>query len=158
MNKVSKGLIVTAVVFGVIVSCSSFAKAASLSGIGFIDVQKVFKEYKEATKAQEQVAKDEAAFKKEFEESQKKIEDAKTAKKSDKDIEKMTKDLEGKLNPKRDKLIQLNQTLTAKLQKDIIDATKEVKKSLGIDVVLDKQVIIDGGQDVTDMVITKLNK
>ena len=39
----------------------SLAHAAS--SIGFIDVQKVFKGYKETGKAQEQLAKEEEAFK-----------------------------------------------------------------------------------------------
>ncbi len=157
MTKSMKVLFAFAIIAGLI-SFVVPAQAASLSGIGFIDVQKVFKGYKEAAKAQDQLSKEEADFRKSFEDSQKKLEAAKNAKKSDKEIEAMTKDLENTLKPKRDKLLQLNQNLTEKIQKDILAAVKEVKKSMGIDVVLDKQVIIDGGQDISDMVINKLNK
>ena len=52
------------------------AMAASFSNIGYIDVQKVFRDYKETSKAQEELGKKEEAFKKEFEESQKKLEKA----------------------------------------------------------------------------------
>jgi len=52
----------------------------------------------------------------------------------------------------------LNEKLTTKLQADILSATKEVAKKVGIDIVFDKQVIITGGVDLTEMVINKLNE
>jgi len=45
-----------------------------------------------------------------------------------------------------------------KLQKEILDAVNKVAKKVGIDIVLDKQVIIIGGVDLTDMVLNELNK
>ncbi len=137
-----------------VLSSPVFAAPAS---IGFIDVQKVFKGYSETNKAQSQLSKEEGEFKKEFEASQKKLEDAKNAKKSEKEIESLTKKLEEDLAPKREKLMKLNDELTSKLQQNILTAVKAVKKNLGLDLVLDKQVIIDGGMDISDMVINKLN-
>jgi len=134
------------------------AKAATLSSIGTIDVQKVFKGYKATIKAQEQLSKQEADFKKDFEESQKKIETAKANNKSDKEIEKMTKDLEDNLAPKREKLMKLNEALTSGLQKEIIAAVQSVAKNMGLESVFDKQVVIVGGMDISDMVINKLNE
>ena len=139
-----------------IVTAASFAAPAS--GIGTIDVQKVFRGYKETAKAQDQLSKEEAAFKKEFEESQKKIEDARNSGKSEKEIESMTKKLEESLAPKREKLIKMNETLTSTLQNDIVNAVKAVAKNLGIETVLDKQVVITGGVDISDMVISRLNE
>ena len=130
---------------------------AATASIGFIDVQKVFKGYTETSKAQSALSKEESAFKKEFEASQKKLEAAKAAKKSDKEIETMTKQLEEDLAPKREKLMKMNDELTSRLQKDILTSVKSVAKNLGLDIVLDKQVIIDGGMDISDMVINKLN-
>ena len=134
------------------------AKAAALSSIGTIDVQKVFKGYKATVKAQEQLSKQEADFKKDFEESQKKIEAAKADNKTDKEIEKITKDLEDGLAPKREKLMKLNEALTSGLQKEIIAAVQGVAKNLGLETVFDKQVVIVGGMDISDMVINKLNE
>ena len=158
MKKHLKSLLVLSVAAGVCFSLISGARSASLSGIGFIDVQKVFKSYSETEKAQAQISKEEEDFKKEFEASQKKIEEAKTAKKSDKAIEDLTKSLEKDLAPKREKLIKLNSELTSSLQQKIVSTVKEVAKNLGIDVVLDKQVVINGGTDISDMVINKLNE
>lgn len=134
------------------------AFAAPVSSIGTIDVQKVFRGYKETTKAQEQLSKEEASFKKEFEESQKKIEEAKASGKSEKDLASMTKKLEESLAPKREKLIKMNEALTSSLQNDIVTTVKDVAKNLGIEVVFDKQVVITGGIDISEMVISKLNE
>ncbi len=134
----------------------TFAQAAT--SIGFIDVQKVFKDYKETSKAQEQVAKQEEEFKKEFESSQKKLADAEKSNMKKAELEKLRKDLEDKLLPKRQSLIALNEKLTSDLQAKILAATKEVAKKVGIDVVFDKQVVITGGVDLTEMVVNKLNE
>lgn len=137
---------------------ATFACAADFSGIGFVDVQKVFKSYKETSKAQSELGKQEESFKKEFEESQKKLADAEKDGKNKSDLEKLKKELEEKLSPKRESLLQLNEQLTGKLQLKILDSVKKVAKKVGIEVVLDKQVVITGGMDLTEMVVTELNK
>lgn len=136
---------------------AGLAQAASFTNIGVIDVQKVFKEFKETSKAQTELAKQEASFKKEFEESQKKLEAAEKEGKSKDELDKMKKELEQKLSPKRDSLLQLNEQLTSKLQLEILDSVKKVAKKVGVEVVLDKQVVITGGMDLSEMVITELN-
>lgn len=136
----------------------ALAQSAPSSSLGFIDVQKVFKEYKETSKAQKSLSKDEESFKKDFEDSQKTLKEAEEKGKSKEELEKMRKDLEEKLNPKRSLLLKLNEELTVKLQKEIVKAVQKVSNKVGIDVVVDKQVVIVGGMDLTDLVITELNK
>ncbi|HVN67985.1 MAG TPA: OmpH family outer membrane protein [Candidatus Sulfotelmatobacter sp.] len=132
--------------------------AANFASIGYIDVQKVFKEYKETTKAQGDLSKQEESFKKEFEDSQAELAKAEKDGKKPEELDKMKKDLEDKLAPKRETLLKLNAELTGKLQQDILVAVQKVAKKVGIDVVFDKQVVITGGMDLTDMVITAVNK
>ena len=67
------------------------ASAASFSNIGYIDVQKVFTQYKATESAQKELEKQEESFKKEFEESQKKLEKAEKDGKSETELEKMKK-------------------------------------------------------------------
>jgi outer membrane protein len=151
MRKLLVALLAVAFIAGV-------SQAANFNSIGFIDVQKVFKEYKETSKAQGELGKKEESFKKAFEESQTKLAKAeKDGKKAD-ELEKMKKDLEEKLAPERETLLRLNAELTGKLQQDILKAVQKVEKKVGIQMVFDKQVIIDGGMDLTEMVITELNK
>lgn len=52
----------------------------------------------------------------------------------------------------------MNAQLTGKLQQEILQSVQKVAKKVGIDMVLDKQVVITGGMDLTDMVLTELNK
>jgi Skp family chaperone for outer membrane proteins len=137
---------------------AGLAQAANFTSIGYIDVQKVFKEYKETSKAQGELAKQEESFKKEFEDSQKKLEKAEKDGKTKEDLEKMRKELEEKLAPKRETLLRLNEQLTGRLQAQILEAVKSVAKKVGIEVVFDKQVVITGGMDLSEMVITELNK
>jgi len=134
------------------------AFAQNMSGIGFIDVQKVFKGFKETEKSQGELAKQEASFKKEFEESQKQLQEAEKKNKSKEELEKMKSDLETKLAPKREALMKLNEQLTIELQGKIVRAVQAVSKKMAMDVVLDKQVVITGGTDVTEMVLNELNK
>jgi outer membrane protein len=151
MKKALIGLVVIMFLAGV-------SYAATYTSIGFIDVQKVFKEYKETSKAQGELSKQEESFKKDFDASQKKLADAEKSGKSKDDLEKMKKDLDDKLAPQRQTLMQLNEQLTGKLQLAILDAVKAVSKKVGIDVVLDKQVVINGGMDLTELVLNELNK
>lgn len=150
-----KKLIIAAIA---IMFVAGISHAVSFTGIGFIDVQKVFKEYKETSKAQGDLAKQEESFKKDFEASQAKLADAEKSGKKKDELEKMKKDMEEELAPKRDTLLRLNEQLTTKLQAKILDSVKKVAKKVGIEVVLDKQVVINGGMDLTEMVITELNK
>jgi outer membrane protein len=152
MKRIWKVLAASLVMVGIL---SSLAAAAN---IGFIDVQKVFNGYKETSKAQEELSKKEKDFKTKFEESQKKIEDAKKDGKKEAEVEKLTKELEEKLAPQRKELLSLNEALTGKLQGDIVSSVTAVAKDVGIDIVVDKQVIITGGVDITELVLSKLNK
>jgi outer membrane protein len=136
----------------------SVASAVGYTSIGFIDVQKVFREYKETEKAQEELGKEEESFKKEFEESQERLLEAEKEGKETAELEKMKKELEDKLAPKRESLLRLNEQLTVRLQLEILEAVKKVAKKVGIDMVLDKQVVITGGMDLTDLVVNELNK
>ncbi len=134
------------------------AFAADFSNIGFVDMQQVFRGYKETEKAQEQLRKEEESFKKAFEESQAKIEKAEKDGKETEEIEKLKKELEKELEPKRTSLLKLNEELTIKLQSQILGAVEKVSKKVGIDLVIDKQVVITGGMDLTGMVLNELNK
>lgn len=141
-----------------VVFLASVASAVGYTSVGFIDVQKVFREYKETEKAQEKLGKEEESFKKEFEKSQEKLLKAEKDGKDKDELDKMKKELEEKLAPKRDTLLKLNEELTVKLQLQILEAVKQVAKKVGIDMVLDKQVVITGGMDLTDLVVNELNK
>lgn len=151
MKKLIIALVALAIIAGV-------SHAANFTSIGVIDVQKVFKGYSATEKAQTELSKQEESFKKEFEDSQTQLAKAEKDGKKPEELDKMKKDLEEKLAPKRETLLKLNAELTGKLQQEILTAVQKVAKKVGIDMVFDKQVVITGGMDLTEMVLTELNK
>ncbi|MCX5750472.1 MAG: OmpH family outer membrane protein [Candidatus Saganbacteria bacterium] len=145
-------------VFILTVGGAAFAADADLNSIGYIDVQKVFKSFKETDKAQDELKKSEEEFRKDFEKSQKKLEEAEKSGKTKIELEKMKEELEKDLSPKRENLLRTNELLTTRLQMQILSAVKKVAKNLGLEMVLDKQVVIYGGMDISEMVVNELNK
>ena len=91
---------------------------------------------------------------------------------SDKDLEKLTKKMEEELEPKQKALMELHSQLMGKIRHDINKSIQEVAKSYGIDVVLNKEIVIQGpmgpvgkeevvlygGFNMTNFVIETLNK
>jgi len=125
--------------------------------IGYVDLQKVLMSYDEAKKAEEQFRQKQESYQKQYNANEAEIEKAKADKKSDKEISDLVSKFEKDLEPKKQELIKLNQELTMKLKDKIFSAASSVAKEYGLDVILDKQVIIIGGFDITDFVIKKLN-
>ena len=136
----------------------SFAAASFGENIGYIDVAKVFKQYKETAKAEEQLKKLKDEFDKQKNDMQAQLDNAEKSGTSKEALVAMAKDLDTKLDPKRQEILKLNDQLTTKLQSDILASVKKVAKKVGIDMVLDKAALIIGGTDLTDMVISDLNK
>ncbi len=141
-------------------------KFACAQTIGHIDVTRIFLEYKEAQKIQEEINKEKTKLEVEFEKEKKKSEDKLKKSleegKSLEEFEKLKAELENELNeefaPKEKELETLIEQRTTELQKKILEATEKVAKKVGIDIVLDKQIFIIGGVDLTDMVLNELNK
>lgn len=154
MKKIAVLILTAVFILGTVAAGKSFAG----STVGFIDVQRVFNEYKETKKAKDLIQKEEEKYRKELENKQKEIDTAKKNKNlKETEINELIRKKEAELEPMAERLKQLNQEMIAKIQKDIISATQEVSKKVGIDLVLDKQVIIIGGLDLTEKVIYQLN-
>lgn len=125
--------------------------------IGFIDVDRVFENYRETKAATQRLADEEKKFKREMEARQTQLEDARRKNVKSPELEKMARRLEEELKPKRQQLLNLNESLTKKIRGEIVKATQEIARKLGVDPVFDKKVMITGGMDLTDQVIKKLN-
>ncbi|MBU0581204.1 MAG: OmpH family outer membrane protein [Candidatus Margulisbacteria bacterium] len=146
------------VLIGVIFLLVAFSVTSIAATIGYIEVGKVFTEYKETKKAQEKLDQRQKEFKAKLEEKQEEIDKARREGKSETEVRDIIKDMEKELDPEKEELIKMNDEMTKKLQGEIVKAVESVGKELGIDVVLDKRFVITGGVDLTDMVLTKLNK
>lgn len=153
--KKAKILVSAAVLALFLLSVSTAAFAAD--SIGYIEVTKVFNSYKETEKAQEKLKKEKEAFEKEKKEADEKLEKAQKDGKSASEIQTMSDELSKELQPKVKALFEMQEQFTSKIQGDIVASVKKVAKKLGIDIVMDKQALIIGGVDLTEMVVNDLN-
>ena len=97
------------------------------------------------------------AYQETFEKKQAKLEKAKTKGKSDEEIQKLVKELEEDLRPRQQELAQLEAGFQQNFILNIQSASKDAAKEMGLDIVVDKRIILYGGFDLTDTIITKLN-
>lgn len=134
------------------------APAAPAANLGFVDAQKVFQNYKAAQEAQSRFRREAQAYQDELAADQRKLEEARRANKSPEEIAKMQKKFEEELKPKKTKVEGLDRDLSGKIKKQIEVVIAEVAKAKGIPTVVDKQVILYGGIDLTDDVVRKLNR
>lgn len=125
--------------------------------IGFVDMQKVFVNYKETDQHRKDFEKKQEALTKELEEKKKLVEKAQKDNAKPEEIQKLVMEIQEELQPKQEELMQLNGQIMAKIRLDIIKSTKKVAKEYGIDLVLDQQAVLSGGFDLTDFVLEDLN-
>lgn len=144
-------------IIGMLIAFSLFSIAAA-STIGFIDVEIVFKSYKATKKAQDVIDKKMKDYRTKVRKRQGELEDAKLEGKSEEELQKIAEKIEKELDPLKAELEMLNREKMEKIRQDIITAVESVSREVGVDIVVDKQVIITGGIDLTDLAINKLNK
>ncbi len=146
-----------AIILSMALICAGFSTPLLADTIGYIDMQQIFQSYKGAKEAQDQLKKEQEKYAQLVKEKQEAIEKAKKAGKPNKDIEAMIEKAEKELKPTQEKLMGFNQQLSEQLKSTILGAIAKVSKEYGVDVVLDKQVILTGGFNLTPFVLDKLN-
>jgi outer membrane protein len=142
------------IIISMLVLCSLTLAAT----IGYIDVERVFTSYDVTKEAQKDMNNKLKDYKKLEAKKMQELESAKIDGKSQEDLEKMRDEIQKELDPKKSEFEIIYQEKLAKIRKDIVAAVENVSAKIGVDVVVDKQVIITGGIDLTDQVIKKLNK
>ncbi len=140
-----------------VLSILLFATPLVAENIGFVDLQKVFVNYKETDVFKKDFEKKQKELRKEAETYEKKIKKAQKSNKNPEDIKKMVVEMQEDLRPKQEELMKLNNQIMAQIRNDVIRSTKKVSKQYGVDLVLDKQALLSGGFDLTDFVIEDLN-
>ena len=124
-------------------SGAGVASAADKGAVGIIDYDTVMSQHPDLQNVRTQLQAAEEEIKKDFEEKSQGMNDQE---KSD------------YLQQSRQRLFQKQQELVEPIEQSVKDAVKKVADTKGIGVVLDKSVVVYGGQDITQDVITKLNK
>ncbi len=130
----------------------------SADSLGYIDIEKIFINYKESKKIQDNMQKKRDDYQKDVEQKQKKIEEAKKNNKNDEELKKLVEQIEKELRPKQEDILKQEAEIQRTLFDKIMGAVTKVRREYGIDVVMEKRVVYSGGFDLTDFVIEKLNK
>ena len=126
--------------------------------IGYIQMDKILLTYKDAINFQKDLDEKRKSYEEALEKHQEKIKKAEEKNKSEKHIQDLVKKMEKELLPQQEQIIQFDAQAKQRLLTEIKSATSVVAKDYNIDVVVDHQVIIVGGFDLTDFVIDKLNR
>lgn len=144
------------------VMLGAFALLPSLAhaeGIGVVDVQKVFDESNVVKDAKKKFAEKNAELQKEINKRQEQLNLAATKKEiSAKEMKEMEDKYLKELEPKKKDLEALDAKLSEDVKKEIEAAIKAVAKEQSLSITLDKRATVDGGMDITDAVIKKLNE
>jgi outer membrane protein len=135
---------------------STQAAQAAAPSLGFVDTAQVFNSFGEAKRAQDQFRKKAEDYQEELAKRQKQIEDARKAGKSDSEIQKMMKDAEQDLMPQKKAVEELDRKLSTQIKVKIEKAIAASAKAKGVSAVVDKQVILYGGTDLTSDVLKRL--
>ena len=149
LKKIGLGLVL-------VVLCNMVSLKAE--SIGFLDMGKVTKSYKKFEKFEKKFEKKAKQLDKELEKKKKRFEEAKKKGYSKERIESMKKEFDEELKPRIEEIEEDQRHKMQEIKQDIIEAARSISKSYGIDVVLQKGAVIDGGFDLTTLVIEKLNK
>lgn len=126
--------------------------------IGVIDGEKLFDVYPGVQDAQKKISEAQNQLRDAIDESEKIYSEFEKQKKSD--AEKLTKkkELQDKIDTKTEDTKKLIESVSIKIEKDILDAVKSVSQEKALDVVFDKRAVLIGGLDVTDNVVEVLRK
>lgn len=122
-------------------SGSGIASAAGSGNVGVVDYRQIMSSHPNLQSANEQMQKAVTDAQKEFEEKSKSMGDQE---KSD------------YYNQTQERLQVKQQELLDPITKSVDDAVKKVADTKGLSVVLDKNTVVYGGQDITNDVISRL--
>lgn len=134
------------------------AYSQTSSKVGIVDGEKLFDLYPGVQDAQKKIADAQDSLKTAIEDSEKVFTEFEKQKKSE--AEKLTKkrELQGKIDVKADDTRKMIESISVKIEKDIVDAIKKIALEKGVDLVFDKRAVLVGGVDLTDSVAEVLKR
>ena len=126
--------------------------------VGIVDMLYLFEKDKIVIKSRESFQEKAEDYKKLLEKHQQKIEEALEKKKSEKAITKLVKKRDEEMEPKKLELQQYEMSVEQNFKMRVEATTKKVANAYSIDVVVDRQAVLFGGFDLTNIVLDRLNQ
>lgn len=139
------------------IACAVPASAAEGPTLAFVDTQRLLAQYKEALSSQGELRGKAEAYQRELLRRNDEIQKAQKAGKSASEVEKLTKEAERVLRPKKEAVEALDRRLTERIKGKLQRAIADVARRKGIATVVDRQIVLYGGLDLTDEVLARLN-
>ena len=134
------------------------ACAVEVNKVGLVDGEKVFDEYPQAQQASKRITDLQDELRDSITESEKIYTEFEKQKKSE--AEKLTKqkELQSKIDLKAKDAKKTIESLSQRIEDDILQAIKTISAEKGLNVVFDKRAVLYGGVDITQPVIDHLKK
>ena len=163
LNKENLTMIKTfsCVILLLLVTCAfwpAYSETAKGLKVGVIDGEKIFDEYSFAQEATKKITNAQDELKQQIEDSEKTYLEFEKQKKSE--AEKLTKqkELQSVIDAKAQSTRKMIESLSSKIEGDILQAIKLVAGEKGFDVIFDKRAVLFGGTDITNAVTGELKK
>ena len=153
MLRIFFALVILAYTFGF---CPSYAEMGSK--VGVVDGEKLFDEYPSAQEASKKIANAQDELRNAISETEKIYTEFEKQKKSE--AEKLTKqkELQVKIDAKAQDTKKMIESLSSRIEDEILQAIKRTASEKGLDVVFDKRAVLTGGTDITQAVSEQLKK
>ena len=124
--------------------------------IGVVDSKEILEKYSRAKAVILEIAKDEAALSKKFQEKRAQLEAARKANKTETEIQLLTEHIRTELEPSAKKLESDSAAKSQEVETNVKAAIERVRKKNKIELVLLKDTVLSGGTDITAEVLKEL--
>jgi len=156
--KLFAAMTLTVLSTGMVLAAPASAPARN-TGIGIIDLDKVVGNYGKAQSVMADIKVREADLRKTQADYLKQLEDTrKTQAKNPVSSDQLEKDLNNKLSIKLNEYRDWSTAKQKEIDTDLQTTIKAVAQAKGLDVVLSKDAVFQGGADITSEVLSRLNK
>lgn len=145
------------VLFLIVVSCWP-AYSQSSSKIGVVDGDKLFDEYPGVQDAQKKISDAQDALKDAIEQSENIYSEFEKQKKTESEKLTKKKELQTSIDSKAQETKKIIESISIKIEDDILQAIKKISAEKGLEIVFDKRAVLSGGVDITDVVAEQLKK
>ncbi|MEB3315273.1 MAG: OmpH family outer membrane protein [Candidatus Melainabacteria bacterium] len=142
-----------------ILSCLSCVAASAEEKsvlIGVVDSKEILEKYSRAKAVLAEIAKEEAALSKKFQEKRTQLEAARKANKTETEIQLLTEQIRTELEPSAKKLELDSAAKSKEVETNVKTAIEKIRKKNKIDLVLLKDAVLSGGADITAEVLKEL--
>ena len=131
---------------------------AQNSMVGVVDGDRLFDEYPGVQEAQKKISDAQDNLKNIIEESEKIYSEFEKQKKSESEKTTKKKELQASIDSKAQDTKKLIESISIKIEDDILQAIKKTSAEKSLDIVFDKRAVLVGGIDVTELVSEQLKK